>query len=564
MDGACAGSSGCRVPTGRECPDSRTRCDSARTGPRCGDLGVMRRSAVEMPKSCVEILLISSEHMSRWIVYRFMALVSDYYHLGTTQAGLDFVDVELDGDTKVFIDPFVLRNQRGVWARKCVALLQSYFSELLIALAEGNQPKMLNLLKPTDESNETRLGMSKGKPDGRGVGAGKKAAAFVEVLTQSRAAKSGLLSDLEDTGFFVEGIAKDGISDMATAILRFPLIAYTRHMCAIYNIPTEEVASRAWWDADELRWIDGQVELPVPDKKPLLLVPKSIVRLYPSLDTGKYYRNHLRTQLFEAEASNPASGLLGAVRGDRAVVSMEDFSAKQIDEYFGTGKQDIARHTARFPDAYKQYKEDRAKDPLPPLTEEDLASNGVGQGRKVDYYELLEAIQAIAPGKPGAHLYHQAVSTLLNAVFEGALGNLEYEFGVNEGRKRIDFTLDNMATSGFFRWLSLNNYHSAIIPFECKNYTNDPKNPEFDQLRGRLGADRGDVGILVCRTLADKEMALRRCKDVRNDKKGYLLILDDSDLKTLVDDVVASSEVDAEFGRHDYPVLMRQFKTLIS
>jgi hypothetical protein len=493
-----------------------------------------------------------------------MARISEHYDLGITQAGLDFVDVELNGDLKAYIDPFALRNQNGVWTKKCVGLMRTFFQELLIALADKDREEMLCLLRPTGESNETRLGESKGLPNGLGVADGLKANNLIDALLESRAAKSGLLADLEDTGFFVPGIGRDGVSDMATAIIRYPLIAYTRHMCEIYNIPTEKIVSRPWWDADQLKWVgDAEIALPTPDSGPLLLVPKSIVRLDPTLNREKYYRNYLRTHLFEEEMPNPASGLLALARDHQGTVSMDDFTAAELKQYFGTSKPDIVRHTARFPKTYQEYKRDQAKEPLSPTTEENFAAKNKNQ-KRVNYHDLLEAVDSIKPGKAGAHLYHQAVSNLVNAIFEGSLGNLEFERELHEGRKRFDFTLDNIAHTGFFRWLTLNNYPSAIIPFECKNYDSDPKNREYDQLRDRLGKDRGDIGILVCRTLTDKGDALRRCKDVRNDGRGYLLVLDDADLKQMVEDLITSEDPTSGVERHAYPVLERQFKKLIS
>ncbi len=45
-------------------------------------------------------------------------------------------------------------------------------------------------------------------------------------MSRSEAAKSGLLEDLEDTVLMIEGISVDIVSDMATNIVRGPLIRY--------------------------------------------------------------------------------------------------------------------------------------------------------------------------------------------------------------------------------------------------------------------------------------------------------------------------------------------------
>ncbi len=93
----------------------------------------------------------------------------------------------------------------------------------------------------------------------------------------------------------------------------------------------------------------------------------------------------------------------------------------------------------------------------------------------------------------------------------------------------------NRAQRGFF--YSLNIIHRVMCPYvpcECKNYSEDPANPELDQLTGRFSIDRGQFGILVCRSVADKELMLKRCKDAVSARKGFVLVLDDDDIETLL------------------------------
>jgi hypothetical protein len=72
-----------------------------------------------------------------------------------------------------------------------------------------------------------------------------------------------------------------------------------------------------------------------------------------------------------------------------------------------------------------------------------------------------------------------------------------------------------------------------VIFVECKNYSQDPANPELDQLLGRFGKQRGKFGLLICRKLADRKTLLARCKDAVHDDKGYVIALEDEDVKTL-------------------------------
>ena len=79
--------------------------------------------------------------------------------------------------------------------------------------------------------------------------------------------------------------------------------------------------------------------------------------------------------------------------------------------------------------------------------------------------------------------------------------------------------------------------HKILCPYiqvECKNYSEDPANPELEQLQGRFSRKRGKFGILVCRTVKDPHLMLKRLQDVVNNTEGVIIVLDDSDVCELV------------------------------
>ena len=47
---------------------------------------------------------------------------------------------------------------------------------------------------------------------------------------------------------------------------------------------------------------------------------------------------------------------------------------------------------------------------------------------------------------------------------------------------------------------------SQHVLFECKNCSNDPDNPEFDQPTAIFSEIRGQLGVLVGRTIQNKEL----------------------------------------------------------
>jgi hypothetical protein len=475
------------------------------------------------------------------------------FDLGTSQGGLDFVDVDITGDTPVYIDPRAVRTQEGDWADSCVGLLQSYFESLLEAIKDGDASHVASLLTPTFEPNETHLGQSQGEARGRGLGSGRKAKKLIDALINSKAVQSGLLSDLEETALFVPGVGRDTISDIATSVIRGPLIRYTQEMCALYGIPTESQDSGMAWSDSTKDWEYGNVQLPRANNDKLLLVPRSIVRFDPILDTGKYFRGYLRPYFEQRELNDPGSQLVRVLKGGRRKVRMGE-----LDDLLGTTKPDVAAQTEVFPHALQEYlnSTDYRTSPAPTSNEYEAAQIS----ERVDYLGLYESVEAIAPGKPGATSYHRAVASLLSALFDGVLGNQHVEFPLHNGRKRLDIKFDNIASSGFFRWLSMHR-HSAIVPVECKNYSSDPGNPEVDQLAMRLSPDRGQIGIMVCREITNRDLLMQRQRDVLKDGHGFILVLDDSDLLILAQFAEGNRYKENDI-RYSFPLLRTQFDQL--
>jgi SAM-dependent methyltransferase len=162
---------------------------------------------------------------------------------------------------------------------------------------------------------------------------------------------------------------------------------------------------------------------------------------------------------------------------------------------------------------------------------------------------LRECLDKIDEGNTGSNAndYETVISLLLSRLFDGDLKNLKVQEEINEGRRRIDFVMTNDAKDGFFSHLA--DKHKLKCPyilFECKNYSEELKNPEFAQLADRLQSKIGQVGFIICRSIEDKEKCLRAQQDRYPDK--LILVLDDDDIINLVD---FHMEGDRE-GLHNY------------
>ena len=86
--------------------------------------------------------------------------------LNMSQPMLDFVDIDLDLDFPLYIDPAGFLKPRDDFAQKCQDDLRSFFGAVLKAIRKGDYAIGLSLLEGLKEPNETHLGVSKGKPRG--------------------------------------------------------------------------------------------------------------------------------------------------------------------------------------------------------------------------------------------------------------------------------------------------------------------------------------------------------------------------------------------------------------
>ncbi|MFC5863452.1 hypothetical protein ACFPT7_14195 [Acidicapsa dinghuensis] len=144
---------------------------------------------------------------------------SDYFQLDKTQAQLDFVDVPVETDIPLFVDPYALHISGQDWLRECGNSVVEYFQKLVDQIRKGNNKAALQLLDNFHEPNETHLGFSSARPSGRGWGP-TQARQLHEILKNSEVVRSGDLKDLGDYEMFVPGIGPDKISDLATNILK--------------------------------------------------------------------------------------------------------------------------------------------------------------------------------------------------------------------------------------------------------------------------------------------------------------------------------------------------------
>jgi hypothetical protein len=459
--------------------------------------------------------------------------ISEYFDLGQSQGALDFIDVELEGDTRAFIEPRAIRRIESEWAEGCVGLLQDFFKNVLRAVRKDDRERGVDLLEGLREPNETHLGLSSDRPRGSGLGPGLVDRVW-ERLRQSEAAKTGLLKDLEDTALVIYGIDVDRISDITTNIIRQPLIDYTEEMAEHYGIPTETVGTGHTWDSDTGTWNSEEYgQLPMTPVGPLLLVPKVTVRTRLDFNPGEYFRGYILEALQNRELS-AGSNLVHTLKSGTKRVYKKDVKKK----YFGKNpaiKSANEKTTLEEPGLLEQYRKDKSKQEYrdPPLSYADLEDLTGAPAPEWD--ALLAAVVDIPAGSAQATTYHRAAEKFCTAMFYPSLSAPRIESELHQGRKRVDIRYTNNGIGGFFGWAQTNFKPQPYCFVECKNYKGDLKNDALDQISGRFSKTRGTFGLLLCRSFKNRSLFIQKCRDTASDDRGFVIVLDDTDLQELVE-----------------------------
>lgn len=449
---------------------------------------------------------------------------SEVFNINKSQSELDFVDVDLSRDAPLFIDPYAISKRKDLWSAECHNKIVRFFQFLVDAIRNDDENTARHLLSRLGESNDTRFGLSIGRPQGRGIG-NKQATDLYEKLRESSAVKTGFLRDLSDCELVVPGISRDKISDIITNVIKYDLIKYTLHQCFLHNIEIKDnISSGFYWNQDRQEWDNNYFLLPSYNDLRIILVPKVIARYDFSYDHQEYY-NHYVLNFLQAEELNINSSLVKMLKkGIRKVYKTD------LKEKYPCSKEFLYKFSREHPGVLEKYKNSRTE--KPDISNEEIIED---LDEKIIANSLINDLETIPKGNDGASAYHSLMKGILEFIFYPNLIYPQKEQEINEGRKRIDIMFTNAAREGiFYRLHSSHNITCPYIAIECKNYTRELANPELDQLIGRFSANMGKVGIRACRDFQDKKLFIKRCRDTAQQQLGIIMPFDDEDINFIM------------------------------
>jgi len=229
--------------------------------------------------------------------------ISDFYGIS---GSLPFVNVDLDDDNRLYLDPHAIRLATGPmpFARDAVTCADSFLREVTACVIVGDPASLARgeaLLQRFFEPWETRLGMAVTGFRGHG-GADLIGSMIWSALTKDVEAlvRVGILRQIEDLPLFVKGVDRDITSDITTRLMFGPLTAFTAQMIATYpQFATTGDGVREFtkqvWDPIENEWTEATVTLPVVDGKPLLLIPAGWARPSLLMSAKRFYETAVLT-----------------------------------------------------------------------------------------------------------------------------------------------------------------------------------------------------------------------------------------------------------------------------
>lgn len=452
---------------------------------------------------------------------------SQFFGIECPQYELPFVDFNLYSDVPLYLDPYAITKDPSELGAECHNTIVSYFQYLLDTIRAGDKVKTRRLIhQRLTEPGEIHLGVGKTARRGRGIGDDQEQR-IVNALANSEAAKTGVIHDLQELELHIPGIGPDKISDLVANIILATLSEFTETMCIEYGISTRPCAVSGFWNQERQEWDGGYFNLPAYETHAYILVPKRFIRREHDLMNHHEFYNKYVLEVIERELISAGDSLVQTLKNGRRRVTKR---AMRADPRFAPSKEFISHFILRHPNSIEAYRGELRERFAP--TDPAIWS-GKSDKDDPEVESALSLLETLTPGRQDDNAFHETVFKLLQFLFDWALENFEKEYKMDGGRGRIDIIADNYASGGLFAELR-DKLNAGSVPIECKNYTSDLGNNEFNQLCDRLGPKTSRFGMLFCRNVTDYSAMLKHRTDRWLRQEKMILLIDDARLKDLV------------------------------
>ena len=254
---------------------------------------------------------------------------------------IEFVDVPVDTDVRLFIDPGLIESGQDPFSRACAADMKAYFDSVFECCRREDYTELRRLFACCAEINHTHLGNSQNRPCGRGASEKILMDIFTAMIEQ-RLFEQGIILSPCDVYVLARNFDKDRMSDLLTNVLQHQLVRFTNHVCDTMGVPQSRVSGGRFWDAEAQQWCIGSWRLPVVGINPIILVPKWFVSQSYHYTTGGYiskflleYRKqyHLDTRSDLCHEREMKNGTLKLVPPTKAELRAKELAGQPYKEH---------------------------------------------------------------------------------------------------------------------------------------------------------------------------------------------------------------------------------------
>ena len=247
----------------------------------------------------------------------------------------NFVDIALNDDNLLFIDPCLIEARRNAWSIKAADIMESYFDNLFSAYEANDKGRVSELLSHAGEQNCTRLGYGNGE-NGKGNTANGLQDIFRPLERMIHEIKT--IGRAMDLPVLISGFAEDGMSDLLTNILHEQLNQFTLEEMRKHGIQSNGENTFYAWDRENKSWKKIKKPGYFFLGKEVLLVPKSIVRKNYLFGVEQYFSRIILERMIDEGGYRDANG---KAIPKKAIVKAKRYTAEhwQYDEAVGYSKE---------------------------------------------------------------------------------------------------------------------------------------------------------------------------------------------------------------------------------
>jgi hypothetical protein len=425
--------------------------------------------------------------------------LTDYHDVHVPQADLDFAIPFFGEDIPLYVDPFLLWRSPSYQDKSLHNAILNSFNHLGYLAKHGDSGEAIRQLVIASECDEVGLGVS---PTRAGVRIGVKTAGeILELFAQVPEYDRRGFTHFEEIQFFIDGIAKDRISDFACSFMKSFLIDFTVDACERHGIPLTTCSVKHLYDLQKCGFLEKvSVRLPANPETgaPILLVPKRWLRFGPWLDFDEYFRSYCP----QDEGINPGTkpSRVRVLRYNR-----DNYGA--VEGYVRRKEQTCG---------------DCVNDPL------------FKQVPVISAKRRLATIQKLPTGKTqnADRAYEDSTSEVLSSLLYPRLDFAAVQSRTDSGVHIRDLIFYSNRSHPFLRDL-FDEYGTRQVVMELKN-VHTIERDHINQLNRYMTDSFGRFGVLVTRRELPRPM-MRNTIDLWAGQRRCIIALTDADLQQMVE-----------------------------